>query len=83
MASTESEVGEGLLGSAKVARRDLDIAERQPAETSHFPTRVEDDGREKGGYLRVEADPDASLDCVLGVDEGVDELDGVGDGFTV
>ena len=49
----------GLLAVAQVGLRDQDVAHGQHAQAADLLGRVEDDGREAGGHLRVEPDLDA------------------------
>ena len=64
----------GLLRPAQVRLRDEHVAHRQHAEPAQLLRRVEDDRREAGRHLRVEADLDARLDLVLALDEQVEQL---------
>ena len=63
-----------LLAPSQVRLRNEHVTHGQHAQPSDLLGRVEDDGREATGHLRVEADLDARLDLVLALDEQVEQL---------
>lgn len=73
----------GLLGPAKITLRNEDMTHRQHAQTTQLLGCVEHDWRETRRHLTVQANLDTRLNLVLGLDECIQKLVGVDDGFAV
>ena len=72
-----------LFGPTKITLWNEDMTHRQHAQTTQLLGCVEHDWRETRRHLTVQANLDTRLDLVLGLDERIQKLVGVDDGFAV